>query len=106
MEEYKEKPQPAWRDLELNPNYTAIKKLYDYCIKIGIKAKLRRFWDGYTIQFPNRGDFVQHKGSYGSEANCVEPAIGSRLDYHAVSLKQAKSLVKYHKDRLNRRCNR
>ena len=103
MEEYKEKPQPAWRDLELNPNYTAIKKLYDYCIKIGVNAELERFFDGYSIQFPNGGDFVQHMGSYGCNAGCVEPAIGCRLDYTAVELKNAKALVRYHKDRLNRR---
>ena len=82
--------------------YTEIQKLYDYCIKIGIDAKLEKYWDGYAIRFPNGGDFVQHEHSYGSHVGCVEPAISCRLDYTAVTLDRAKALVRYHKDRLNK----
>jgi hypothetical protein len=91
--------------MELNPNYTAIQKLFDYCIKIGINAKLERLYDGYAIIFPNGGDFVQHYCSYGCNVGCVEPAIGCRLDYTAVELKNAKALVRYHKNRLNKEGN-
>lgn len=81
--------------------YKEIQMLYFYCLKHGIKAELAEFHDGYAIKFPNGGDFVQHRFSYGSHNGCVEPAIGSRLDYSAVTLKQAMGLVKRHKDRLN-----
>lgn len=81
--------------------YREILKLHKYCTKIGIPAMLEELYDGYAIRFANRwGDFVQHMYSYGAECGCVEPAIGSRLDYSAVSLKQAKALVKRHKDKL------
>ena len=89
---------------ELKPcPYNEILELYEYCNKIGVQATLEKQWDGYAIRFPCGADFVQHYGSYGSKAGCVEPALGCRLDYTAVSLKSAKRLVEYHKDRLNRR---
>ena len=91
------------KELELKPKYTEIQKLFDYCIKNGINAELEPCCDGYKICFPNGTDFVQHRYSYGGEIGFVEPAIGCRLDYKIASLKQAKNLVKYHKDRLNRR---
>lgn len=87
---------------ELKPKYTEIQELYDYCIRIGINAHIEPMYDGYTIRFVGGGDFVQHSGSYGCNVGCVEPAIGCRLDYAAVSLKNAKALVKYHKERLNK----
>ena len=89
----------------MKTNFPEIRELYDYCIEIGIDATLEHCWDGWSIRFPSGSDFVQHSGSYGSDIGCVEPAIGCRLDYRAVPLKNAKALVKYHKDRLNRRRN-
>lgn len=83
--------------------YTEILELHEYCLKTGVEARLEPCWDGYAIRFNNGGDFVQHDGSYGCLSGCVEPAIGCRLDYSAVDLKQAKALVKYHKDRLNKK---
>ena len=81
--------------------YTEIIELYEYCKKIGVHAKMYPLYDGFCIRFENGGDFVQHHGSYGSGCGCVEPAIGCRLDYKAVPLENAKSLVKRHKARLN-----
>lgn len=82
--------------------FKEIFELYDYCKKIGIPTELEQCWDGYAIRFPSGGDFVQHGHSYGSFNGCVEPAIGSRLDYSPVLLKNAKALVKRHKERLCR----
>lgn len=87
---------------ELKPKYAEIQELYDYCIKLGINAEIKTMFDGYAIYFPNGGDFIQHNGSYGHDCGCVEPCIGCRLDYTAVPLKNAKSLVRYRKDRLNK----
>ena len=83
--------------------YKEIQRLYFYCLKQGIQASLENLYDGYKICFPNGGDFVQHQYSYGAKNSCVEPAIGSRLDYTAVPLENAKQLVKRHKDKLNKR---
>jgi hypothetical protein len=92
------------KETELKPRYTEIQELYDYCIKIGIKAELKPMFDGYCLIFSGGGgDFIQHCGSYGHDNGCVEPCISCRLDYTAVPLKNAKALVKRHKDRLNRR---
>jgi hypothetical protein len=63
---------------------------------------LEKLFDGYAIRFNSGGDFVQHQYSYGSSVGCVEPAIGSRLDYTAVPLKNAIALVRRHKDKLNK----
>jgi hypothetical protein len=82
--------------------YKEIHMLYFYCLKHGIKAELVEFIDGYAIRFPNGGDVVQHRFSYGSCDGCVEPAIGSRLDYCAVPLEKAKRLIKRNKERLNK----
>lgn len=81
--------------------YEEIKLLHLYCLKQGIDAKLDFLYDGYKITFPNGGDFVQHQFSYGSDAGFVEPAIGCRADYNAVSLENAKRLIRRHKERLN-----
>lgn len=88
---------------ESNTKYKEIQKLYEFCVKIGVAAEIQQMYDGFHLGFPNGDDFVQHKYSYGSNCGCVEPAIGCRKDYTAVSLNAAKSLVKYHKERLNRR---
>ena len=89
---------------ELKPcPYNEILELHEYCNKIGVLATLEKMWDGYAIRFPCGADFVQHRCSYGSMCGCVEPAIGCRLDYTAVSLESAKRIVAYHKTRLNRR---
>ena len=82
--------------------YREIVELYDYCEKIGVQAKISPMLGGYCIRFNNGGDVIQHNGSYGSHCGCVEPAIGSRLDYHAIPLKNAKRLIKRHKESLNR----
>ena len=88
--------------MEKKIEYNEIKELYKYCVKIGINAVLETLYDGYAIRFPNGGDFIQHQYSYGGDLGCVEPAIGCRADYTAVSLRNAKALVKRHKDKLNR----
>lgn len=82
--------------------YTEIVELYEYCKKIGVHARMFPIWDGLGVRFKNGGDFVQHNGSYGSGVGCVEPAIGCPLDYKAVPLETAKSLVKEYKAKLNR----
>lgn len=86
----------------MKEKYSEIIKLHEYCVKIGVECVLQKMFDGYAIRFNNGGDFVQHYGSYGHDAGCVEPAIGSRVDYTAVTLKNAKALVKRHKDKLNK----
>lgn len=83
-------------------DYKEIRELHEYCLKIGVQSTISPMFDGYVICFNNGGDFVQHYGSYGCKCGCVEPAIGCRLDYTAVELKNAKALVRYHKDRLNK----
>lgn len=83
--------------------YNEILELHEYCDKMGVKATISPMFDGYCIRFNNGGDFVQHFGSYGHNSGCVEPAIGCRLDYTAVPLKNAKALVKRHKERLNKK---
>ena len=81
--------------------YTEIIELYDYCEKIGVNAKISPMFGGFCIRFKNGGDVIQHDGSYGRDSGCVEPAIGSRLDYTAVPLKNAKLLVRRNKAKLN-----
>jgi hypothetical protein len=81
--------------------YTEIYELFLYCKKEGINAKFENLFDGYVILFPNGGDVIQHFGSYGSNCGCVEPAIGCRLDYTAVSLNKAKRLIRRYKKVLN-----
>ncbi len=80
--------------------YTEIKKLYEYCIGLGIKCELTTLWDGYKIIFEG-GDVVQHKYSNDGDKGCVEFAIGCRKDYYGVSLKSAKAIVKRRKDKLS-----
>ena len=81
--------------------YKEIRKLHKFCLKQGIDATLEPFFDGFAIRFPEGfGDFVQHQFSYGSGNGCVEPAIGSQLDYTPVRLADAKALVRKHKKRL------
>lgn len=81
--------------------YKEILELYEYCKKIGINATIEQLFDGYKITFPNGSDVIQHIYSYGAYDGCVEPAINSKLDFTAVSLKNAKQLIKRHKERLN-----
>lgn len=81
--------------------YKEILELYEYCQKIGVHSELSPMFDGFRIDFPGVGDFIQHCGSYGHDCGCVEPAIGCRLDYTAVELNNAKSLVRRHKNKLN-----
>ena len=81
--------------------YNEIIELYEYCQKIGVHAHISPMLGGFCILFKNGGDVVQHDGSYGRDCGCVEPAIGSRLDYTAVPLKNAKALIRRHKEKLN-----
>ncbi len=81
--------------------YKEILKLSKYCDKIGLNHTLEPFFDGYAIIFGKKWDIVQHRFSYGSSRGYVEPAIGCRVDYNAVSLDSAKKLVKRYKARLN-----
>lgn len=82
--------------------YKEILELHKYCEEIGVHTVLRQLYDGYHILFKNGGDVVQHRYSYGSACGCVEPAFGSDLDYSAVSLENAKELIRIHKDKLNK----
>jgi hypothetical protein len=82
--------------------YREIVKLYEYCKKIGVNVEISPMFGGFCIKFENGGDVIQHLGSYGRDCGCVEPAIGSRLDYTAVPLKNAKALIRRHKEKLNR----
>ena len=86
--------------MTIKVKYKEILELYGYCKKLSIPATLESLFDGFAIRFSNGGDFIQHRGSYGCDSGCVEPAIHCRLDYSAVPLKTAKALVKYHKERL------
>lgn len=82
--------------------YREIQRLYFYCLKQGINAKLEPLYDGYAIRFPDGSDFAQHRGSYGCECGCIEPAVnGCRKNYTAMALKNAKRLVKRNRKRLN-----
>lgn len=83
--------------------YTEIKELHEYCKKIKVISILEPIFDGYAIRFPNGSDFIQHRGSYGAEHGCVEPAIGNcKYDYTAVTLERAKKLVRRYKRKLNK----
>lgn len=81
--------------------YREILALYEYCQKIGVYAEISPLYGGYIIRFKNGGDVVQHPYSYGGNCGYVEPAIGSRLDYKAVPLRNAKMLIRRHKAKLN-----
>ena len=81
--------------------YTEILELHEYCQEIGVRSEISPMFDGFRLDFKGGGDFIQHGGSYGHDCGCVEPAIGSRLDYTAVELKKAKALVSRHKEKLN-----
>lgn len=81
--------------------YREIIKLYKYCEKIGVHAEISPMFNGFCIHFKNGGDVIQHDGSYGRDCGCVEFSIGSRADYRRIPLKNAKSLVRRHKAKLN-----
>ena len=84
--------------------YREILKLRKFCDTHGVETRLERAFDGYVLCFNNGADFAQHHGTYGSDLGCVEPGGVSRtLDYTAVTLEKAKSLVRTHKDKLNKR---
>lgn len=84
--------------------YREILKLRKFCDTHGVETRLERAFDGYVLRFNNGADFAQHHGTEGSDAGCVEPGKISRtLDYTAVTLEQAKSLVRTHKDKLNKK---
>lgn len=83
--------------------YKEILELYYYCQRIGVHAEISEMFGGYCIRFLNGGDVIQHDGSYGRDSGCVEPAIGSRLDYTAVSLEKAKALIRRNKKKLNKK---
>lgn len=108
--------------------YEEIKKLKEYCDKIGVNAKLEYFpqycncnWNfGYVLLFKNGSDCFQRASFYDNENNIVvyrfqrdifydnENNIvvfrntGSRIDYKATVLKNAKAFVKRNKDKLNK----
>ena len=86
----------------MSEKYKEILKLHSYCEKTGVECQLEKLFDGYILVFNNGDDFVQHQYSYGCENGCVEPSIGSRLDYTAVPYSKAIGLVKRHKGRLNK----
>ena len=83
--------------------YKEIKALKEYCDKIGVIATLKDLFDGYILRFEKGGDCVQHRFSYGSDEKKVEfGGTGSRLDYKATTLDNAKAFVKRNKDKLNK----
>ena len=88
-------------ELNMEEKYKEILKLHAYCEKIGVHAELEALFDGYAIQFQNGGGVIQHGYSYGNDCGCVEPAIGCNLDYSAVPLETAMSLIRRHKNKLN-----
>ena len=90
----------------MNMNYPEIRELFRYCRKKGIGCAIMPLKDGYKIEFPNGGDVVQHSGSYGADNGCVEFAIGSRADYKATALRNAKQIVRRNKDRLSQERHR
>lgn len=65
--------------------YQEIVKLYQWCKENLIECTLETLWDGYVIRFIDGSDVVQHSGSYGSKAGCVEPA-GMPRAYTAVDI--------------------
>ena len=79
--------------------YRSILKLKEYCDELGIECKLSTMFDGYRIDFRN-GDVIQHEYSYGADEGCVEFAIGCKADYTAVTLKNAKAIIKRHKEKM------
>lgn len=83
--------------------YNEILELFEYCKSIGIDATIERLFDGYIIRLSRYGDFIQHQFSYGCQNGCVEPAIGSKLDYTAVPLEKAKELAREFKEKQNGR---
>ena len=84
-----------------NYRYIDIHKLFFYCKTIGVYAEISPLFDGWKITFKNGSDVIQHRYSYGSVYGCVEFAIGSRADYRPTSLKNAKAIVRRHKEKLN-----
>lgn len=86
--------------------YTEVLKLRKYCEKIGVDVVLDTIHDGYRIRFNNGADFVQHQYSYGGVDGYVKPAgISKKLDCSAITLEQAKTLVRNHKEKLNKKRN-
>lgn len=84
--------------------YKEILELYEYCKEIDVEVTKEIFEDGYAIRFANGADFVQHRWSYGADEGYVEPAgVDKWYDYTAVSLKEAKELIKKYKDKLNKK---
>lgn len=84
--------------------YTEILKLRKFCEKIGVEVQLERLYGGYALIFNNGADFIQHQFSFGNDVGCVEPGgISEKLDYTAVPLEKAKALVRYYKDKLNKK---
>lgn len=80
--------------------YREILALYLYCVEVRMDARLERLHDGWTIRFPNGGDFAQHAGTYGTNDGFVEPAIGCEADYSPVSLREAEKLICENRERL------
>jgi hypothetical protein len=85
-----------------NTEYKEILELNNFCIDIGINAKIEPLIDGYKLLFPNGSDMVQHRYSHGSWRGCIEPAIGCDFDYSAVPPYVARMLVIKYCDKLNK----
>lgn len=96
-----EKERGADNEKNAAAEYKEIHELYKFCVKKGINADFGEFMGGFIIVFPDGGDFVQHKYSHGSEQGYIEPAIGSEWDYTAVSLAEAKCLVRKYRKKLS-----
>ena len=82
--------------------YNEIQELYDFCIENGINCKFESFLDGFAIIF-ERGDVVQHYGSYGHARGMVEFGFTcyEEVDFVATSLTDAKEFILKHKDKLS-----
>ena len=83
--------------------YKEILELEKYCDDIGVETRKETLLDGYVLRFNNGGDVVQHQGSYGGKAGCVEFGYTGfeEVDFKATLLEKAKEFVAEHKYELN-----
>lgn len=82
--------------------YNEILELEKYCNEIGVKTRKISYFGGWALYF-QKGDVIQHRGSYGNNAGCVEFGYTGfeEVDFKATTLENAKEFVKTNKDILN-----
>ena len=65
--------------------YNEILEIAKVCKYHNISCELSDLWGGYKLLFDDGADIIQHSGSYGSAAGCVEPAgFGDDIDYSPI----------------------